>query len=157
MKTLAALTLAHPSSLAAVQSTNRVTVHGSILGPWPSAAKMGSPDGVSFLSCTAERRGVGSRYPPRIGLSRLPVSPSLSSTSHRLLSTMVVRPPISFFSNPSASFSAFTHPGAVPVVLSLLPLLLGSSSLLSRADGWKTHRRGVQSNYRGELLGTGSP
>src|SRR5436305_9775400 len=43
------------------------------------------------------------------------------------------------------------------VLLLLLPLLLRLSSLLSRADGSKTHRRGVQSNCGGEWLGTGAP
>jgi hypothetical protein len=67
-------------------------------------------------------------------------------------SAAVVHPPVFFFES-YASFSPFARPGAVPVTLSLLPLLFRSS--LSWADGSKTHRRGVQSNCRREWLGAG--
>jgi hypothetical protein len=53
------LTFAHPlliqprsPSPTAVRSTNRITLHGSILGLWPARPKW-APTMVSFLGCTA--------------------------------------------------------------------------------------------------------
>jgi hypothetical protein len=147
--------LAHPTSLALTHrrpldhSSHTTRVH---FGPLASAAKMGSYDGVvPWLHCT--RRQVGSKYNSELGspTSRLIFSflnLSLSAVDRGRSSPYLI------LLEPSASFPAFSHPGAVPVILSLLPLRLRLSSLFSRADGSKTHRRGVQSNYGGEWLGT---
>ena len=112
---------------------------------------MGSHDGVvPWLHCT--RRQVGSEYNSELG--------SPTSASHLLFpqpllpSTAVVHPPVFFFES-YASFSLFARPGAVPVTLSLLPLLFRSS--LSWADGSKAapskeYNRTAEEN--GWVLGT---
>ena len=89
---------------------------------------MGSHDGVvSRLYRT--RRETGSKCNSELGSPTSPPSRlilSFINLSRRLLSTAAVRPPISFESY--ASFSPFTPLGAVPVVLSLLPLLFPLST-----------------------------
>src|SRR5436190_22261917 len=108
---------------------------------------MGSHDGVvPWLHCT--RRQVGSKYNSELGSPTFRHSSYLSSTS-----LAVCRRPQSFILlssslNGTLRFHRSLCSGAVPVTLSLLPLL--SRSSLSWADGSKTHRRGVQSNCRGE-------
>jgi hypothetical protein len=60
---------------------------------------MSSPNGVRFgIAPQGEGESAPNTHPER-GLSHLPVSSSLSSTSRRLLSTAVVRPLLSFFPN----------------------------------------------------------
>jgi hypothetical protein len=72
------LTLAHPTSLTAVRSSNRVTLRRSILGPWPAQPK-GSHDGVVLV---APHMKVDSEYyNSELSSPTFCVSPSLSSTS----------------------------------------------------------------------------
>jgi hypothetical protein len=119
------LTQPHSPSPTAVRSTNRVTLRGSIFGPLASAAKMGSHDGVvPWLHCI--QRQVGSKYNSELGSPTFIFS--FLNLSRRLPSSAVVHPPDFFFFFKSyASFSPFARPGAVPVTLSLLPLLSRSS------------------------------
>jgi hypothetical protein len=134
--------LAHPTLLALThhclldQSSYPTRVH---FGPLSSAAKMGSYNGVvPWLHCT--RRQVGSKYSSEPSSPTFHVS-SFSSTSLAICCRpQLFHPPVFFFES-YASFPSFARPGAVPVILSLLPFLFRSS--LSWADGSKTHRRGV--------------
>ena len=74
---------------------------------------------------------------------------SFTDLSRCLLSTAVVRRLISFESY--ASFSPFTPPGAVPVILSLLPLLFTLSTFhgpMSRKRTAEEYNRTVQENGR---------
>jgi hypothetical protein len=64
-----------------------------------SAVKMSSPNGVRFWIAPQGEGESALNTHPELGLSHLPVSSSLSSTSRRLLSTAVVRPLLSFFPN----------------------------------------------------------
>ena len=144
------LTQPRSPSPTAVRSTNRLTLRGSILSPWPARPKW-TPTTVSFLGCTAYEGKSALNItlnwalpPPRLVFSFL-------NLSRRLPSSAVVYPPVFFSLNGTLRFHRSLCSGAVPVTLSLLPLL--SRSSLSWADGSKTHRRGVQSNCRGEWLG----
>ena len=110
------LTFAHPlltqprSPLpTAVRSTNRVTLCGSILGPWAARPKW-APTTVSFLGCTAHEGKFGSKCNSELGssLPRLIFSPL--NLSRRLLSTVVIHPPVFFFSKSYASLSPFARP-----------------------------------------------
>jgi hypothetical protein len=108
IKVLAALTLrsravtqSRSPSPTAVRSANRVTLRGSILGPWPARPKMGSHDGVvPWLHCT--RRQVGSNYNSKLG------SPTFHiSSSFPLTSLAVCRRPQPFILLSSSSTSSY--------------------------------------------------
>jgi hypothetical protein len=98
------LTLAHPHPPPSAQPIN-----SPYAGPfWASAAKMGSHDGViSRLHRTRREAGSQCNSEPGSSISPPRALSSLSPTSCRLLSTAVVRSPISFF-EPYASFSPFS-------------------------------------------------
>jgi hypothetical protein len=137
---------------AMIKRTNCDTYAGPF---WPQPAQpKWAHTTVSFPGCTA-REGKSALNVTLIPSPRLIFS--FTNLSRRPLSTAVVRPPISFFFESYASFSPFTPPCAVPVILSLLPLLFPLSTFhgpMGRRRTAEEYNRTAQEN--GWVLGTGA-
>ena len=145
------LTYPHPLSPTAVRSTNRLWLRGSISSPW-SVRPQWAPTAVSFLVATHTLIITSERS--------LPPSYLLFSFSSRLAASLSLAGSFVFS---SASTPAFLCVAALHFSLVFYPFHFTVASALSfcsfppRADGSKTHRRGLPSNSRGEWLGTGGP
>jgi hypothetical protein len=168
IKTLAALTLAHPCSplltLAhpprlpsptAVRSTNRLTGRGSILGPWSARPKW-APTTASFLAVAQNEGKVTLEVTLKVTPPPSP-SPILSfvNFSRRPLPVAVVYPLVRFYYTPTFRYYSLLNLLLFALNCYLYPLLLPSSP--SRANGSKTHRRRMPPNSSAERVGAGGP
>jgi hypothetical protein len=138
-------------SPTAVRSTNRLSLRGSILGPWPARPKW-APTTVSFLGCIVHDR--------QSTLNMALTLTSIAFPSPRLIFSFLQSLSLSPFAVcrswsavlPSAStlslrFVVTLHcTRAIPALLLPLPPPLPSPPL----DKSKTHRRGLPPNSRGE-------